>query len=290
MRTQKPLVHCITNPISINDCANIALAAGARPIMAEHPEEAAEITAAASALAVNLGNITDVRMESMLIAGKTALELNIPVIIDLVGVGCSSLRLRFAKQFLDEVKPWIVKGNISEIRAVCGKPSHAVGIDAGEPDMFLAENPAEELMLTAGLAESRSCTVMVTGKTDLVACCGRRFAVDNGTARLAEITGTGCMLNVLTAACMAGSARVWDAEGTKACQRPQMLEPALLAAAWMGIAGEKAAALAAGPGSFRTALLDCIYNVTEQDIRERAKIKEYTDESQLFIVSGHRQP
>ena len=102
VREKGPLIHCITNPISINDCANIVLASGAKPIMAEHPAEVAEITAVSAALAVNLGNITDIRMQSMCIAGETAQKMHLPVILDLVGVGCSQLRYDYAKMFIEK--------------------------------------------------------------------------------------------------------------------------------------------------------------------------------------------
>ena len=130
LKDTSPLIHCITNPISINDCANMVLAIGGRPIMAEHPGEVAEITAISQALALNLGNITDARMESMVIAGKTAKEKAVPITIDLVGTACSTMRKDYAQKLLAEIQPQIIKGNISEIRAVCGLESHSSGIDA----------------------------------------------------------------------------------------------------------------------------------------------------------------
>ena len=115
---KNPLIHCITNPISINQCANGVLAVGAIPIMAEHPLEAAEITQAADALVLNLANITDVRMQSMKISAQTAQKNNIPFIIDAVGVACSALRRNFVNGFLKEFKPAAIKGNYSEIYAL----------------------------------------------------------------------------------------------------------------------------------------------------------------------------
>ena len=116
IRKNEPLIHCITNPISINDCANAVLATGAKPVMAEHPLEVAHITSMASVLAVNLGNITDARMESIMISGRQAEELNIPSIIDSVGVTCSDIRLKLAKEYIDMCRPAVIKGNISEIK------------------------------------------------------------------------------------------------------------------------------------------------------------------------------
>lgn len=132
IKADSPLIHCITNHISIHDCANALLALGASPIMAEHPGEVAEITATSQALMVNLGNISDSRMEAIAAAGETARTHHIPCMIDLVGVGCSQLRRSFAHGFLLRAHPAVIKGNESEIRAICGVEHHARGIDNGE--------------------------------------------------------------------------------------------------------------------------------------------------------------
>ena len=123
-KNSAPLIHCITNPISIHDCANMILAVGARPIMAEHPEEVEEITEVSSALMLNLGNITDARIISMQRALSTANRKNIPVLLDLVGVTCSQLRRSFAKQLLSQGVFSVIKGNISEILAAAELPYH----------------------------------------------------------------------------------------------------------------------------------------------------------------------
>ena len=130
IKEEKPLIHCITNPISIHDCANIILAAGTRPIMAEHPLEVEEITATAGALMLNLGNITDVRMESMERSLRTARKAGIPVLLDLVGVSCSSLRNDFSQNLLEIGGISVIKGNMSEILTAAGMPCHGAGIGA----------------------------------------------------------------------------------------------------------------------------------------------------------------
>ena len=139
LRSRRPLIHCITNPISINDCANLILAAGGRPIMAEHPGEVAEITATAAALAVNLGNITDVRMESMVLAGQAAREAEVPMVLDCVGVGCSSLRRRYAQDYLARIKPQVAKGNLSELLCLSGARQGMSGVDADGRDHLEGE-------------------------------------------------------------------------------------------------------------------------------------------------------
>ena len=125
-----PLIHCITNPISIHQCANAILAVGARPMMAEHPKEVREITESADALLLNLGNITDARMESMMISTKAAKQKGIPIVLDAVGVACSTLRRSFARELLKTVSPTVIKGNYSEISALYHEKYHSVGVDA----------------------------------------------------------------------------------------------------------------------------------------------------------------
>ena len=114
VKNKKPLIHCITNPISINQCANLILAVGAKPIMAEHPKEVSDITASSDALMLNIGNITEVRMESISISLKTAIEKGIPVLLDVVGIACSDLRREYVLKMLDFNVPTVIKGNYSE--------------------------------------------------------------------------------------------------------------------------------------------------------------------------------
>ena len=136
IRQHRPLVHCITNPIAIHDSANIVLAAGGRPIMAEHPQEVEEIVRTAQVLVLNLGNITDVRMSSMKKAFQEALKNRVPTVLDLVGIQCSSLRLHYAKELLEIGSPTVLKGNMSEMRKQAGLSTYGTGVDAGERDRF----------------------------------------------------------------------------------------------------------------------------------------------------------
>jgi len=128
--SQSPLIHCITSPIAINDCANAVLALGAKPIMAEHPLEVENITLMSKSLAVSLANITDARAESIMISGKTACKAGISSVIDLVGVTCSKMRADLAKKYITQCRPAVIKGNVSEIKAVCGMGfDESYGID-----------------------------------------------------------------------------------------------------------------------------------------------------------------
>ena len=163
IKEEKPLIHCITNPISIHDCANVVLAVGARPIMAEHPAEVTDITASAGALMLNLGNITDARIESMKRSMRTAMENKIPVLLDLVGVACSDLRLDLARELLRIGHPAVLKGNMSELLAVSGLPSHAIGIDAGVEDALTEENIDGVSEVLKAFSRNNQAVVLATG-------------------------------------------------------------------------------------------------------------------------------
>lgn len=287
IKETQPFIHCITNPISIHDCANVILAAGARPIMAEHPEEVEEITAVSSALMLNLGNITDARMASMQISLREANRRNIPVMIDLVGVTCSALRRRFAEKLLSEGKFTVIKGNISEILAVASLPFHGTGIDAGEEDAVSEENERQRCEAAKRLAGQVGCTVLATGKTDLVASENHAFLVSNGDPALSGITGTGCMVGALTTAYLPAvsfsSAAVTAmpapvtatsfSEGSDGSDFQDTDLAALLGVVTMGIAGERAARISRGPGSFQAALLDEIFCLSDEELARKAKIR-----------------
>lgn len=292
VREKSPLIHCITNPISIHDCANVILAVGARPIMAEHPGETEEITRVSSALMLNLGNITDARMESMRLSLRMANACGIPVLLDLVGVTCSRLRREYAKELLKTGKFSVLKGNISELLAISGLPYHGTGIDAGAQDAVTDENEREICAAMAEFAAFRDCAVLATGKRDLIAGDGHAYLLENGDPMLSRITGTGCMVGAMTAAYLAGQEALMRPEAT---EKAETLEPgqipvqkavdpavvvkpscraAVLGAALMGIAGEEAARRAKGPGSFQAELLDAICGIDSEEIYDRIRIRE----------------
>lgn len=252
IRQRKPLVHCITNPIAIHDSANIILAVGGRPIMAEHPKEVEEIVKTAQALVLNLGNITDVRMCSMKKAFQEAVRQNVPVVLDLVGIQCSSLRFQYARELLEIGSPTILKGNISEMRKFAGLSTEGTGVDAGENDRFSKENEEQTLTAFRQLSEQTQSVLLVTGQEDLIIAGEHCYCLQNGDAMLGTITGTGCMLGALCGACLA--AQTHSAE-----------ESALAATAVMGIAGELGAEKSNGPGSFQTAFLDEVYHIQEEE-------------------------
>ncbi|MCJ7859833.1 MULTISPECIES: hydroxyethylthiazole kinase [unclassified Blautia] len=289
IKEEKPLIHCITNPISIHDCANVVLAVGARPIMAEHPAEVTDITASAGALMLNLGNITDARIESMKRSMRTAMENKIPVLLDLVGVACSDLRLDLARELLSIGHPAVLKGNMSELLAVSGLPSHAIGIDAGAQDALTAENMETVSEVLRAFSRSNQAIVLATGKQDFVTDGERVVLVQNGSAALSGITGTGCMVGALTAAFLPGCEDNIAKEMTDSIEvgvrsgvemelngkSGNYLAAAVLGTALMGIAGEEAEKISRGPGSFQVNLLDEIYGLSDRQLLNLLKIEMY---------------
>ena len=177
---RRPLIHCITNPISIHDCANVVLAAGGRPIMAEHPREVSQITKTSQALMLNLGNITDVRIESMKRSAQTAAKEGIPVLLDLVGVSCSKIRMKLAMELIEKGKIQILKGNISELLAIAGQPFHGTGIDAGVEDAMAGDNEEERKEIFRKVSKRTGSVLLATGARDLLVDQERCLILENG--------------------------------------------------------------------------------------------------------------
>lgn len=256
LRWTHDLIHCITNPISMNDCANAILALGAKPIMASHPKEVAQITVTAGALALNLGNFDDTRAEGMKIAAASAKEHSIPVILDLVGTACSTLRLDYAMDLIHTIHPDIIKGNLSEIRAIAGKTSYAKGVDVAYEDL---ESISVSAAWIQELARREACVVMCSGAVDIISDGMYTYRVDNGCEMLTVLTGTGCMLNAITAVFMS-------------CM--PCLEAALMACGFFGVVAEKCHKETQLPGTFHYKLFDWLYALTQQDFIRNVLIRE----------------
>lgn len=253
VKSEAPLIHSITNPISINQCANAVLAVGARPIMAEHPEEVSEITQVSKALCLNLGNITDVRMKSMLISAKTAKQNSIPIILDLAGVACSQLRRQFAGEIIKVCCPTIIKGNYSEINALYNPLYKSSGVDA---DLSLAKAQISKIAIS--LSNQTGSIILASGKTDIVSDAKKLIYINNGSAQLASVTGTGCMLGTLAACYLS------------ACND---IRAAVTACAVLGISGELAET-DKGSGSFMIRLMDNLNILKNEYIMKYLKLEE----------------
>lgn len=261
-RREAPLVHCLTHGITQNDSANGILAVGGRPNMASHPDEVSEAVRGAAALTVNLGNITAERLVAMDRAGAAACRKGIPILLDAVGVGFSTLRRDFAHRFVKQYRPAVVKGNASELRALCGLSCHGTGVDVAAADAVSTLAAARrEAAALRPFADQWHTVLLETGAVDIVIpteglsperqpSVSGSAVVGNGTPTLAHLTGTGCLLGALAGVWLA-VANPWEA--------------ALLAASTLGVAGERAEEAVwqqrAKPvplGSFHTALLDAL--------------------------------
>src|SRR5947209_6527438 len=251
IRDQRPLVHHITNMVVMNDTANITLAIGASPVMAHAIEEVEEMVRLAKAVVLNIGTLTPEQIEAMLRAGKRANELGIPIVLDPVGAGATSLRTQSALRLLRELHISALRGNASEVGTLVGVVAETRGVDS----ISLAE---DREVVASRAAREFACTVAITGARDVIAEGERLARVDNGHPLLAAITGSGCMATTLVAAFLAVEADAW------------LATTAGLVA--MGLAGEMAAPKAGGPGTFRSHLLDAVAALDEETIARGQKV------------------
>ena len=264
VRKESPLVQCITNFVTVNDCANIILASGGSPSMCMDPREAPEAVAIARALVCNLGAIESV--ESMLLTGKRANELGVPVVLDPVAVGGTELRRDAGKRLLHGVRFAAIRGNASESRALAGQTAIGSGVDVAALDAVTEDNLSEAVGLVSGLARRTGGVIAVSGVLDVVSDGTRTAVLRNGCATMARITGSGCMVTSLIGAfCGAMPDEPFTAT--------------VAAMTVMGVCGELAEAKrlqnGAGNASFRTDLIDAVFNLTEQQLLEGARYELY---------------
>lgn len=253
VRERRPLVHHITNFVVMNDTANTTLAVGALPVMAHAREEVEEMTSAASALVLNIGTLTPAWVESMLAAGRCANERGIPVVLDPVGAGATRLRTTSALRILDEVDVRSVRGNLGEMSHLVGAGGQVRGVES-----VGAEASPEDI--ASRVAGEYGVIAAVTGPRDWVTDGQRLLAVDNGHPMLQRLTGAGCMATTVVGCFLA------------VCDDSLVATAAALA--YFGYAGEIAASQAAGPGSFRAALLDRLAELDPGQVRRGVRAQE----------------
>ncbi len=261
VRERKPLIHNITNYVTVNDCANIVLACSASPIMADDKDEVEEITTICGGLNINIGTLNSRTIQSMLLAGKKANELGHPVLLDPVGAGASALRTNTAKQLLEEVHFTVVRGNISEIKTLAGASAATQGVDANVDDAVTEENLDQAVAFAKAFAASVNSVVAITGAIDIVCDAEKAYVIRNGHPAMSAITGTGCQLSALTTAYI--TANPEDVLGATAA-----------AVCSMGLAGEIAHARLSeldGNSTYRNYIIDAIYNMTPEQLEEGAK-------------------
>ena len=271
-----PLVHSITNYVTVNDCANALLAIGARPVMSHDPREAAEITRGSQALELNLGATEYI--DAMFLSGQVARAKGIPRVIDPVGISGSTFRRETLRRMIAELQPTAIRGNYSEIHALLANAGTGTGVDA----VADAAHPAlSGDALARGMQDylrtlDFPMILVASGREDIIASRDALCFVKNGSPRMSRVTGTGCMATELLAAFLAVAA----GEEEKTLQRRTAGEEAtfraaLLATAFMGIAGEIAEESAPrGSGSYHIALIDALSTMTAEDIVGRISLRE----------------
>ena len=261
VRARSPLIHNITNYVTVNDCANMVLACGASPIMADDAAEVEDITTICGGLNINIGTLNSRTIESMLKAGRKANQLGHPVVLDPVGAGASRLRTETAFRLLDEVKFTVIRGNISEIKTLASGAGTTKGVDADVADQVTEENLDSAVAFAKQFAARTGAVVAVTGAIDIVADAKKAYCIRNGHPMMSSITGTGCQLSALTAAFITANPG-------------KPLEAAAAAVCAMGLAGEIGHARLTpqdGNSTYRNYIIDAIYNMTPEQLEEGAK-------------------
>ena len=260
VRKNCPLIHNITNYVTVNDCANILLACGASPIMADDKDEVADITTICAGLNINIGTLNSRTIASMLIAGKRANELCHPVVLDPVGAGASKLRTETAMQLLEEVSFTVIRGNISEIKTLASGSGTTKGVDADVADKVTEENLDDVITFAKSFAKKTGAVIAITGAIDIVADSEKAYCIRNGHPMMSSITGTGCQLSAMTAAFVTANP-------------DHPLEAAAAAVSAMGYAGEAAYCRLTeidGNATYRNYIIDAIYNLTPEMLEKGA--------------------
>ena len=261
VRNTVPLVHNITNYVTVNDVANVLLACGGSPIMSDDREDVEDITSICGGLNINIGTLNQNTIPSMFLAGKKANELGHPVLLDPVGAGASCLRTETALQLLQEVRFTVIRGNISEIKTLAFGSGSTKGVDADLADAVTEENLDEAVAFVKKMAGTHHCIVAVTGAIDLVADEERCYVIRNGRGEMGRITGTGCQLSGMMTAYVTANP-------------DHPLEAAAAAVALMGLAGEIGwSRMQEGDGNstYRNRIIDAIYNMDGKTLEEGAK-------------------
>ncbi|MCD7949992.1 MAG: hydroxyethylthiazole kinase [Erysipelotrichaceae bacterium] len=265
IKQQQPLIHAITNYVTANDVANIILAIGASPIMADEVLEIEDITSMAQGLDVNLGTINQNRFAAIKKAGMTANQKHIPILLDPVGIGASRLRQQYVEELLEYIQFDVIRGNISEIKALY-QHSKTKGVDANSIDQITKDNIEQVVCFVKEVAKTYHCIIAVSSAIDVIADEAKAYVIYNGHPMMSRITGSGCMLSGLCTAFMS-------------VNQQEKLDAIALAFMCHGIAGEKAYERMennhSGNATYRNDLIDAIYLMSIDDIKEKARYEIY---------------
>ena len=269
IRSQTPLVHNITNYVTVNDVANIILACGGSPIMADEPKEVEEITSICQALNINIGTLNERTIPSMLKAGKRASALGHVTVLDPVGAGASILRTSTAQNLMKEIPFSIIRGNVSELKALSIREETTQqgtinrGVDVSFEDMLTGDNLDEMIHFTKAFSKKTGAIIAMTGAIDIVADSEKVYLISNGNPLMSKITGTGCMLNgVIASYC--------------SVNQENLLEATAMAVAAMGLCGEigfHRLEEGAGTSSYRTYIIDAMSHMDDKTLEEGMKIE-----------------
>ena len=253
VRKRRPLIHHITNYVTVNDCANTVLCAGGSPVMTDADTDVGEMVEIASALVLNIGTLNERIVGSMLKAGRAANRMDIPVILDPVGAGATGYRTETVWRILDDVRISVIKGNEGEIGFLAGAGGRVVGVDSHGMS-------GERADAVSSLAEQTGAIVAMTGRDDVVSDGERTIALSNGHDLMGIVSGTGCMASSVV--------------GCYAALTDDLMRAAVSALLVFSVAGEIAAPRSSGPASFKVNLLDSLYNLTATDIMTRAAVRQ----------------
>ena len=259
LRKTMPLIHNITNYVTVNDVANILLACGGSPIMSDEAEDVEDITSICNGLNINIGTLHKSSIEGMLRAGKKANDLHHPILLDPVGAGASKFRTETALGLMQELKLAVIRGNISEIKTLALGSGTTKGVDADVSDAVTEENLEQAIEFVKAFSKKTGTIIAVTGRIDLVTDGNRCYVIRNGRPEMGKITGTGCQLSGMTTAFITANP-------------DEMLEAAAAAVCAMGLAGEIGwSRMQTGDGNatYRNRIIDAIYNMTG-DILEKS--------------------
>lgn len=259
-----PLVHNITNYVTVNDCANILLACGGSPIMADDVLEVEDITSICNSLVINIGTLNSNTINSMLLAGKKANNLLHPIILDPVGAGASKLRTNTTFTLLDELNFAVIRGNISEIKTISQGNGSTKGVDANIADAITSDIIDTSIQFAKDLSRRTGAIIAITGAIDIIADSVKAYVIKNGHPMMSKITGTGCMLTaVIGAFCAANPQNLLDATAAAVCA--------------MGLCGELAFEKVQqhndGTSSFKIYLIDYMSKLDSNTLKEGAKIE-----------------
>jgi hydroxyethylthiazole kinase len=268
IKEKNALTHCITNSVTINDCANAVLAIGGSPFMAEDAEELEEVVTIADVLVINIGKLSKEQIKSMKVSCESANKTNTPIVLDPVGVGVTELRNKTTLDLISNYDITAIRGNISEIKAIAklvgvlDESNAAKGVDVNADDIITKENLKANGDLICELASKLDTVILASGPIDILTDGETTIAIDNGDDMMPLITGSGCMLSSIVGSCVGGSTPL---EGT------------LVAILAMNIAGEKARAKVderdEGTGSFRAYLIDYLYKTNSETLINESNIE-----------------